>query len=72
MDGKIVRARKDCEMGVLLEAAYKDAIGILMDLIMRKERQASVWSVCSLKGPFIRLHSRLSPNARKRYRVIAL
>ena len=72
--GKIVRARKDDEMGTggdVPESAYLSAIDYVLQNVMPSERQSAEWGVAALKGPFKRLTVNLPADSYKRYRIIA-
>lgn len=72
--GKIVRARKDDEMGTtrdVPESAYLAAIELVQQNVMPIERQSAEWSVAALEGPFKISTVNLPADAFKRFRIIA-
>lgn len=74
LEGKIVRARKQNEMGPnsdVPRSSYLGAVDTLRERAMPSERQSAEWGVRAMKGPFKRLTVPLPPDARERKRVIS-
>ena len=72
-NGKLVRARKDDELGLdgdIPKSAYLYAVDTILQRVLPSERQSAEWGVAALKEPFKRLSVRLPADSYRRYRII--